>query len=355
MNIKSLFRGLITALLVGSVLTCINQYENLSTPDAMNWFKVALTYCTPFLVHLYATWSSQRRVFGGAGSQSSKLERYSAETKILSELGATVHDNAKRVNEASTARLGVAKNAIDAAEQVISCGAQIDTLSKDNLQRVGELTSETDRVLDEMNKLTQNLRESMCWASDLSKKISTFDENFASIYRMASTIRLLADQTKLLSINASVEAARAGEAGRGFAVVAAEVKNLSEKSESQTNEISAILNGLKQNVEEIQNDTLKFTRKLDSTLQSVSQGEDDSRNLKEQMSLILSDVTQSIDKVTNHTEQLRQQMATTSEGMHDLVEGTKAVVKGSSNNIQIGVRIGQHTENLNALAFSTRA
>lgn len=351
MNINTIIRALVTALIVGTVLTCINQYEALSDLGVLNWYKVALTYCTPFLVHLYATWSAQRRGFGAIGNRSSKLDRYSVETKILSELGATVYDNAKRVNEASTARLEVAKSTIDAAEKVITCGLQIDTLSKHNLQRVGQLTSETDRVLDEMNEMTKNLRESMSWVSDLSEKISRFDENFTSIYRMASTIRLVADQTKLLSINASVEAARAGEAGRGFAVVASEVKILSEKSETQTNEISSILKELKQNVEEIQSDTCKFTRKLTVTLQGASQGENDSRHLKEQMNIILADVTQSIDKVTNHTEQLRQQMVTTTEGMQDLVEGTKAVVKGSSNNIRIGVQIGTHTDNLNTLAF----
>ncbi len=351
MNTKSLIHGLIFIFVAGTALTCINQYESLSGAASLNWYKVGLTYCVPFLMYLYTKGILQRRGFGLTTGPTSRLEQYTQQTQILGELGTTVHDNARRVNQASTERLEVARNTIEAAEQVIACGAQIDNLSKQNLKQMGELGNETDHVLDAMNELSLKLRDSLAWAADLSHKISLFDDNFASIYRMAATIRQLADQTKLLSINAAVEAARAGEAGRGFAVVASEVKSLSEKSESQTNEITTTLKQLKLNVEEIQRETHRFTEKLGGTSESVSQGEDESRQLKQHMNSILTDVSQSIDKVNHQTEVLRQQMATTTAGMHNLVEGTQAVVKGSSNNIRIGVEITEHTDKLNELAF----
>ena len=126
-------RGLATALAIGSVLTCVNQYENLSEPTAMNWYKVALTYCFSFLGYLCIT-GKKYRMSDLTGDTSSRLQRCAEETRILSELGTTVHDNAQRVNQASTERLEVARNTIEAAEQVIACGAQIDNLSKQNLQ-----------------------------------------------------------------------------------------------------------------------------------------------------------------------------------------------------------------------------
>ena len=68
--------------------------------------------------------------------------------------------------------------------------------------------------------------------------IEELDQSTQQIERILIAIDQIADQSRLLSLNASIEAARAGETGRGFNVVAQEVKKLASQTEAATGEIA---------------------------------------------------------------------------------------------------------------------
>lgn len=89
----------------------------------------------------------------------------------------------------------------------------------------------------EMDKMTDTMTEISQLSTDLQSAVNDVHEGLQGINDMVQVINDIADQTSLLSLNASIEAARAGEAGKGFAVVASEIRTLADNCASSVVDI----------------------------------------------------------------------------------------------------------------------
>lgn len=92
-----------------------------------------------------------------------------------------------------------------------------------------------DRNIGQLITTTQTFEADFKHLNDTIHQVKAYAK---SITNLVGMVQAVADQTRLLSLNASIEAARAGDAGKGFAVVATEVRNLAEQSAKTTEEIS---------------------------------------------------------------------------------------------------------------------
>lgn len=111
----------------------------------------------------------------------------------------------------------------------------------DYASEMKESTDQARNILNELSKVNQKAEE---YIDVIANQTNTTNESALKINEATKLITSIAEETNLLSLNASIEAARAGEQGRGFAVVAAEIQKLAEQSNESAKHIEEIIQEL---------------------------------------------------------------------------------------------------------------
>ncbi|MDF2539916.1 MAG: methyl-accepting chemotaxis sensory transducer [Herbinix sp.] len=175
------------------------------------------------------------------------------------ELNATTEQAASSSEEVAKTVEEIAKGASDQASntemgtsQTMIMGKLIEKnrMQMKNLnQATGKVTSVVTDGLSDVKRLSEITEESNQAIQEIYEIILKTKESATQISEASTVIAEIANQTNLLSLNASIEAARAGEAGKGFAVVASEIKKLAEQSATSINYIDGIVQKLTNVVE----------------------------------------------------------------------------------------------------------
>lgn len=128
----------------------------------------------------------------------------------------------------------------DMGEQIERIAGNIQLLyqTSEQMQSAGKYAE------DNMKEFTVSNEQTNTAIGKVAENVKKTDESVNTIADALSLITDIADETNLLSLNASIEAARAGESGRGFAVVAEQIKNLAEQSNQSAKTIEGIINNL---------------------------------------------------------------------------------------------------------------
>ena len=122
--------------------------------------------------------------------------------------------------------------------------------SEDMLQTSGEAVESIHAGEVVVQALNENTKQFNQISDKVYRSVEVLSSRAAEIEGILEAISNIAKQTNILSLNATIESARVGEAGKGFAVVAGEVKQLSEQTTYETNNISNIIAALQSEIKE---------------------------------------------------------------------------------------------------------
>ncbi len=174
--------------------------------------------------------------------------------KAIQELNASLQQSLKAAEETGLTMNEIATGATDQADNA--------SQGSDLLHELGEIIRENKTNIDKLHHMAvvmaDKSKNGLTLVAALSDKndatiraigtiansIENTDQNSKQIMDVLSFLTSIADQTNLLSLNASIEAARAGEHGKGFAVVSNEIKKLADQSGKSSKRIEGIVHSL---------------------------------------------------------------------------------------------------------------
>lgn len=153
------------------------------------------------------------------------------------------------------------------------------TGTKNSLKEIEKSKSDMENLYSHMNLVSDAFKE-------ISNSFEQLKLQYDSISQFANVITDVANQTNLLSLNASIEAARVGEEGKGFAVVANEIKKLSTSTEERVKDILQALGSMTDIIDVVSNKSNEGNGVVVSTNKLIETSSDQLKKVEEAQNIV---------------------------------------------------------------------
>lgn len=183
------------------------------------------------------------------------------------------------------------ENVIVIGDMIYKTSGEVKALSE-NSKKMKDIGDEATEVLHELNSITDDVMNA---TDSIYKQINTTNDSAQRIREAISLITSIAEETNLLSLNASIEAARAGEQGRGFAVVAAQIQKLAEQSNNSASQIENI-------IQELIEDSDSAVKTMDEVKTIIARQNDNINKTDKKFSEVKKGIDESIESVKGITK-----------------------------------------------------
>jgi len=277
--------------------------------------------------------SSQQQLIQHIRTQSETLTTESIESERQA------NQSVRELNHQQQEIDMVATAVTEMASATLEIASHAEQTARAAQDSTGSTNEGRQLVLNSKNSINNLASE----VSGASKVIGDLNQHAQEISTILATIQGIAQQTNLLALNAAIEAARAGEQGRGFAVVADEVRVLSQRTHSSTEEIKAT-------IETLQLTTAKAVGLMDSSSKlaicSVEDADQAANALEEinQSVVLISDMA---TQIATAAEEQTQVTGEISQNIVSIKDVTDILVLGANQNLLQSQQLNNQASELN--------
>lgn len=231
--------------------------------------------------------------------QESGIQVTSSSTQLAAsskELESTLSEQVTSTHEVVSS----AKQISATAQTLVRTMTEVAALSHDLEDSAGQ--GQTGLV-----RMTATMEKMEAASTAIANKLAAINSKVNNITGVVTTINKVADQTNLLSLNASIEAAKAGEYGQGFAVVAREIRRLADQTAVATLDIEQMVKEMQSSVSSGVMGMEKFAQEVQGTVREVS------------------DVSGQIARIIEQVQRLGPRFESVNEGMESQSIGARQI------------------------------
>lgn len=223
------------------------------------------------------------------------------------------------ISEQARSTKSTTENIVLMGEQIGVTSSEVDLLNQ-NADRMRQSSEQATATIQQLRQINEEVEESI---KTITRQIHVTNDSAQKIRAATEMITSIAEETNLLSLNASIEAARAGESGRGFAVVATQIQKLAEQSNESSHVIEEITNDLINNAGETVDIMSRVHEIIDSQSQNMMETEKIVAEVMDGIGTSLEKIEQ-IESTTVELEDSRNRIVQAVEGLSEIAQQNAA-------------------------------